>query len=122
MSKHTRFQRGAPSQRALAQCPVQHLSISFVVSSNALLTATPAMSVPADALWAFETREIDEDRWSLLEDLFKARGYSFRPRLRKGWAPSWHTSGKSPLHSEDGEVLRVPQSLNHPILQLTIVS
>lgn len=64
------------------------------------------MSVPQDELWAFETRPIDEERWSTREDLFKARGYNFRPRLRKGWTPSWRTTGKSPLHSEDGEILR----------------
>lgn len=54
----------------------------------------------------FETREYEEENWSQLEDLFNAHGYNFRPRLRKGWTPSWHTTGKSPLHSEDGEILR----------------
>lgn len=60
-------------------------------------------------------RAPDEDRWSALEDYFKEHGYNFRPRLRKGWTPSWHTTGKSELDSEDGEVLPVPQSLNPPI-------
>lgn len=64
------------------------------------------MSVPENELWAFETRPINEELWSAREDLLKSRGYNFRPRLRQGWTPSWHTTGKSPLHSEDGEILR----------------
>jgi len=54
---------------------------------------------------SFENRADDELQWSTLEGFFKTRGYNFRPRLREGWTPSWHTTGKSPLHSEDGEVL-----------------
>jgi len=54
----------------------------------------------------FETLAPDEGKWSEREELFKAHGYHFRPRLRKGWTPSWHTTGKSPMESEDGEILR----------------
>ena len=74
------------------------------------------MSVPDNELWAFETRPLDEEGWSALEDLFKSRGYNFRPRLRKGWTPSWRTTGGSPLDAEDGEILRVHCPLNHAIL------
>ena len=119
-NKHTRFQRGVPESTGLAKCPVHRFSIRF------LFLPTPfrplllsVMSVPAEDLWVFETRAIDEAQWSTREDLFKAHGYNFRPRLRKGWTPSWHTTGKSPLHSEDGEILRVLQSLNQLKLQLT---
>jgi hypothetical protein len=73
------------------------------------------MPITEEELQVYEVRGIDEDRWSELEDLFKAHGYNFRPRLRKGWTPSWHTTGKSPRHSEDGEILRVLQSLVHLI-------
>jgi len=56
--------------------------------------------------WAFATRALDEEEWSTREDLFKAHGYNFRPRLRQGWIPSWRTTGESPLRCEDGETLR----------------
>ena len=55
----------------------------------------------------FEILGSDEKRWSELEGLFKAHGYNFRPRFRVGWTPSWHTTGKDPRVSEDGELLRV---------------
>jgi hypothetical protein len=73
------------------------------------------MSVRDDEYWAFSTRPSDEERWSSCEELFKAHGYNLRPRLRKGWTPSWLTTGKSPLDSEDGEVLRV---LSYQIVRL----
>jgi len=59
---------------------------------------------------AFETLAQDERQWSSREELFNAHGYNFRPRLRKGWTPSWHTTDKIPLRAEDGEVLRVLRS------------
>jgi len=58
----------------------------------------------------FETLAPDEEKWSELEEFFKAHGYNFRPRLRKGWIPSWHTTGNDPTESEDGEILRVHRS------------
>lgn len=65
------------------------------------------MSLPDDEYAVFATLAPDEEDWSDREELFKAHGYNFRPRLRKGWTPSWLTTGKSPLRSEDGEMLRV---------------
>jgi len=47
-----------------------------------------------------------EEAWSKREELFKARGYSFRPRLQKGWTPSWVDTDKSALQSEDSHMLR----------------
>lgn len=64
-----------------------------------------------------ERRAQVEEDWSKREDLFKAHGYNFRPRLRKGWTPSWLTTGKNPLHSEDIEVLAVHRSLSCLILR-----
>ena len=75
------------------------------------------MSVPADNLWSFETRSEDEEWWSAREHIFNARGYNFRSRLRKGWTPSWHTTGKSPLLSEDGYGLTVLRPFYQLILQ-----
>ena len=34
------------------------------------------------------------------------------------WTLPWHTTGKSPLFSEDGEILRVLRSFNHTILRI----
>jgi len=65
-----------------------------------------ATSMPDDEHSVFANLAPDEAEWSEREELFKAHGYNFRPRLRKGWTPSWFTTGKSPLHSEDGEMLR----------------
>jgi len=65
-----------------------------------------AIPMSDDEYRTFATLASDEARWSEREELFKLHGYNFRPRLRKGWTPSWLTTGKSPLHSEDGEMLR----------------
>ena len=56
---------------------------------------------------AFNNLYEAEEKWAKLEGFFKARGYNFRSRFRNGWTPSWYTTGKSPLVSEDGDVLRV---------------
>ncbi|KAF9649332.1 kinase-like protein, partial [Thelephora ganbajun] len=64
------------------------------------------MSLNPGQYRVFETRPPGEEYWSAREELFNAHGYKFRPRLRKEWTPSWHTTGKSPLHSEDGEILK----------------
>ena len=73
------------------------------------------MSLADDEHWAFATRPIYEEQWSAREDLLKAHGYNLRPRLRQDWTPSWLTTGKSPLQSEDGEMLRVHQLLDRSI-------
>ena len=73
------------------------------------------MSVRDDLYWAFSTRDPDEERWATREELFKTHGYNLRPRLRRGWTPSWLTTGKSPLDSEDGEMLRVRWLLGRAI-------
>ena len=49
----------------------------------------------------FEIRAPDE------EEFFDVHGYSFRPRLLREWIPSWHTTGISPLRSEDAEITKV---------------
>lgn len=53
----------------------------------------------------FAERTLIEERWAAREGLLNAHGYRLRPRLQKDWSPSWLTTGKSPLHSEDGELL-----------------
>ena len=64
---------------------------------------------------SFETRTFDELMWSELEGFFKGHGYNFRPRFRREWTPSWHTTGISPVKSEDGEMLKVHLLLRfHP--------
>jgi len=73
------------------------------------------MSVADDEYWAFATRPIYEEEWSTREGLLKTHGYNLRPRLRQGWTPSWLTTGKSPLHSEDGEILTVHQLLDRSV-------
>ena len=67
----------------------------------------PLMSSNRDRYRVFEVRAPDEEHWSTREELFNAYGYNFRPRLRREWVPSWHTTGISPLHSEDGEISKV---------------
>ena len=74
----------------------------------------PRVTVPlttpmaaANILEVLGTRSEIEERWSKREDLLGRRGYTLRPRLRKGWTPSWLSTGKSPLDSEDGEMLPV---------------
>ncbi|EMD34377.1 hypothetical protein CERSUDRAFT_117250 [Gelatoporia subvermispora B] len=45
------------------------------------------------------------ERWWRDRQLFlQSRGYMLRPRLRDDWTPSWFTSGKHRLFSEDGVV------------------
>lgn len=85
---------------------IKALFIAFSIVRS--LHPPSLMSLVQERYRVFETRAPDEEEWSTLEELFNAHGYNFRPRLRKGWTPSWHTTGKSPLHSEDGEILRVP--------------
>ena len=48
-----------------------------------------------------------EQRWSAREGVLNAHGYQLRPRLRKGWTPSWFATGENPLHCEDGQLLPV---------------
>jgi len=69
------------------------------------------MSIPDDEYSFFVNLAPDEAEWSDREELFKAHGYNFRPRLRKGWTPSWLITGKSPLHSEDGQLSMVHRLL-----------
>jgi len=90
------------------------------------------MSTPDDEYSVFANLAPDEAAWSEREELFKAHGYNFRPRLRKGWTPSWLTTGKSPLvdaYTDDGKLVlikkvgrdggesRIAQMLNTPELR-----
>ena len=67
----------------------------------------PSSAMSSNKYAVFESRSPMEEEWTACEELFNAHGYKFRPRLRKGWTPSWFTSGKSPLYSEDSELLKV---------------
>jgi len=78
----------------------------------------PLMSLNRERYRVFETLAPDEEEWSKREELFNAHGYNFRPRLRKGWTPSWHTTGENPLYSEDGEILKVLRPLDNLILHI----
>ena len=71
-----------------------------------------------DALFAELSR--DEEIWSSREELLNSHGYKLRPRLRRGWTPSWTTTGKSPLDSEDGESLIVRIVFSCAVISLTI--
>ena len=93
------------------QRPVYRLLTPTITS---LLPPSP-MSLNRSRHKVFEDRTSNEERWSTREELFNARGYKFRPRLRKGWIPSWHTTGINPLHSEDGQISKVLRSLDHLI-------
>lgn len=62
----------------------------------------------------------DEKIWSSREGLLNSHGYKLRPRLRRGWTPSWITTGKSPLDSEDGEELVVSTVSSYVDISLTI--
>ena len=107
--KYVRFQRGSS-----CLSPFNRLSTPILICS----LRPPLMSLNRERYRVFETLAPDEEEWSKREELFNAHGYNFRPRLRKGWTPSWHTTGESPLYSEDGEVLNVPQPLYHLILHI----
>ena len=65
------------------------------------------MPVSEDVHLLFAELTPDEELWSTREELLNSHGYKLRPRLRSGWTPSWVTTGKSPLDSEDGEALVV---------------
>jgi len=67
----------------------------------------------------FESRTLVEEEWSNREELFKVHGYNFRPRLRKGWTPSWLDTDKSAFESEDSHMLRVRRSLD-PLMTVLI--
>ncbi|KAI0036413.1 hypothetical protein K488DRAFT_41089 [Vararia minispora EC-137] len=56
---------------------------------------------------AFDQLRDYEARWRDRQPFLQSRGYTLRPRLRPGWTPSWLTTGKHPLRSEDGIFLPV---------------
>lgn len=95
------------------RCPAYRLLHQLVSSPLTPFWPLPMAAIPMsdDEYSVFANLAPDEAEWSELEELFKAHGYNFRPRLRKGWTPSWLTTGKSPLQSEDGEMLRVHRLL-----------
>lgn len=51
-----------------------------------------------------------EIRWRDRQSFLQSKGYILRPRLRPGWVPSWRSSGKHPIRSEDGIALPVCRS------------
>ena len=48
-----------------------------------------------------------EVQWRDRQRFLETKGYLLRPRLRPGWTPSWVTTGKTPLQSEDGHFIPV---------------
>lgn len=73
------------------------------------------MSLNPERYKFLESRTQEEEDWTAREALFNAHGYKFRPRLRKDWTPSWHTTGNNPLHSEDGQITKVLRSPTRPV-------
>ncbi|KAJ3554130.1 hypothetical protein NM688_g3268 [Phlebia brevispora] len=69
---------------------------------NGSSNARPSFRKPPASL----TNLLDiERRWVEKQPFLESKGYMLRDRLRPGWKPSWETTGKSTLDSEDAIVL-----------------
>ncbi|KAI0066775.1 kinase-like protein [Artomyces pyxidatus] len=78
------------------------------MTDNSLRQREPTdTSAPAQRPGPFETLHAHELGWRNQQRYLESRGYMLRPRLRPGWVPSWKTSGKRPMHSEDSYSLPV---------------
>ena len=89
------------------QCPCAASTPSSLPPTLTCPLSFFTMASRNDRYRVFESRTLTEEAWSNREELFKAHGYHFRPRLRKGWTPSWLNTDKTPMGSEDGHLLRV---------------
>jgi hypothetical protein len=83
------------------------------------LEPTRTMPTSEEVHQLFAELTSDEEIWSSREELLNSHGYKLRPRLQRGWTPSWTTTGISPLDSEDGESLVVRVGFSYNVMTLT---
>ncbi|KAI0054727.1 hypothetical protein BV25DRAFT_1895581 [Artomyces pyxidatus] len=59
----------------------------------------------------YESLYPHEAAWRDRQFFLESKGYMLRPRLRPGWTPSWHRTGKHDIFSEDAYWLPLRPSL-----------